>query len=225
MSAASPRPSRRLRFPGVRPPRPLLGPEAEGRLTGRQRELLAELEKLLGLERLADLPMARIAARLGCSLRTCYGIAPSKEELILAVVDRRLHRIGRKAVEQLDASLPPLDAVRVYLRTVNEAVQPETASVSRDFAELPGAQRLVDAHEEYVIAVTRSLLERAVSTGAIPPVDTASVAHVLGGLGREFARPEVAAAAAASPRDTANALTEILLRGLARQGSASYPAG
>jgi len=53
-----------------------------------------------------------IAARVGCSLRTLYGIAPSKDELILSVVDRRLHRIGRAAIEVLDAEMPALDALR-----------------------------------------------------------------------------------------------------------------
>jgi len=206
-----------MRFPGVRAPEPLLPPETEGRLTDRQRQLLDELEKLVAAEGLADLTMAQIAAEVNCSLRTLYGISPSKDELVLTVVDRRLHRIGRRAIEALDASLSPLDAVRAYLRAANEAVQPETAAFSRDFAAVPGAQRLVDAHEGYVIAVTRSLLDRAVEEGQIAPVDTASVAHVLGGLGREFARPEVAAAAKTSPRQTADAIAEIMLRGLAAE--------
>ena len=65
-----------------------------------------------------------------------------------------------------------------------------------------------------MIAVTQSLLDRAVKEREIPAVDTASVAHVLGGLGREFARPEVGQVAKASPKATADALAEIILRGL-----------
>jgi AcrR family transcriptional regulator len=206
----------RLRFPGVRAPKPLLPAETERRLTVRQRELLDELEKLVVAEGLAELTMAEIAAEMNCSLRTLYGIAPSKEELVLAVVDRRLHRIGRAAIGSLDASMSPLAALRAYLRAANEAVQPETASFARDFADLPGAGRLLDAHEDYVMAVTRSLLERAVKENEIPPVDTGAVAHVLGGLGREFARPEVAEIAAGSPKTSADAIVEILLRGLER---------
>jgi hypothetical protein len=37
---------------------------------------------------------------------------------------------------------------------------------------------------------------------------------VLGGLGREFARPEVAELAKASPKATADAIAEVILRGL-----------
>lgn len=204
----------RLRFPGVRPPKPLLPPEAEKRLTERQRQLLDVLEDLVVRGGLAELTMAEIAADVNCSLRTLYGISPSKDELVLAVVDRRLHRIGRAAIASLDATLPPLDALRRYLGAVNEAVRPTTAEFVRDFAGVPGARRLFDAHEGYVIAVARNLLDRAVAEGQIEKVDTAAVAHVLGSLGREFSRPEVMPVIAGSPKETADALAEILLRGL-----------
>jgi AcrR family transcriptional regulator len=203
-----------MRFPGVRAPKPLLPPDVERMLTERQRQVLDELEVLVAGEGLAELTMAEIASEVNCSLRTLYGISPSKDELLLTVVDRRLHRIGRKAHEALDASLSALDALRAYLHAVNEAVQPTTVSFARDFAGLPGAKRLLDAHEGHVIAVTQSLLDRAVAEGEIAEVDTASVAHILGGLGREFAHPQVAEAAKASPKATADALAEIILRGL-----------
>lgn len=206
----------RARFPGVRAPRPLLPPERERRLTERQRQVLDELESLVADEELAELTMADIAARVNCSLRTLYGISPSKDELLLAVVDRRLHRIGRKAIAALDASLSPLAAVRAYLEAANEAVQPTTVAFARDFADLPGAKRLLDAHEDYLIAVTRSLLDRAVAEGEIAPVDTAALAHVLGGLGRDFSRGDLADSVARSPKESADAVTEILLRGLPR---------
>lgn len=205
-----------MRFPGVRAPKPLLAPEIERGLTVRQREVLDDLEVLLTDEKLPDLTMAQIAAEVNCSLRTLYGIAPSKDELILTLVDRRLHRIGRAAVEALDPSMAPLDALRTYLANAHEAVQPETGALARVFADVPGAQRLLDAHEGYVASVTQSLLDRAVANGDIEPVDTAAVAHVLGGLGREFARPEVAALADRPPKATADALAEIVLRGLER---------
>jgi hypothetical protein len=58
------------------------------------------------------------------------------------------------------------------------------------------------------------MLDRAVAEGQIAPVDTASVAHVLGGLGREFSRPDVAEIAQTSPKETADAISELILTGL-----------
>lgn len=204
----------RMRFPGVRAPKPLLSREAERQLSARQLELLDELEEKLLREGLGDLTMAEIASLVGCSLRTLYGIAPSKDELLLTVVDRRLHRIGRAAVERLDPSMRPLDALRAYLQAANEAVGPESRAMSADLAKVAGAGRLFSTHEAYLIAVAQNLLDRAVASGQIAPVDTAAIAHVLGGLGREFARPEVAEITRASPKETADAVTEIVLRGL-----------
>ena len=160
-----------------------------------------------------------IARAAGIGKGSVYLHFGSKEELVLAIVDRRLRRIGRAAIASLDASLAPLEALRTYLQRANEAVQPEAIAFAEELDALPGAKRLLDAHEGYVIAVAQSLLDRAVSEGEIEPVDTASVAHVLGGLGREFARPEVAEVAEASPKATADAVTAILLRGLSRGGS------
>ncbi len=218
MSAANPGASARVgsrpRFPGARAPRPLLSPETEHRLTARQRQLLDQLEKLVAAKGLAELTMAEIAAEVNCSLRTLYGIAPSKEELVLIVVDRRLRRIGRAAIESLDVSMSPLALLRAYLRAANEAVQPESVALARHLADVPGAKRLLDAHESYVIGVTKSLLDQAALENEIPAVDSASLAHVLGGLGREFARPELAAIANAGAKATADAIAEIILRGL-----------
>ena len=213
MSSAAPARARRP-GPGVRPPKRLLPLEAERRLTERQRQILDVLEERLVGEGLAELTMAQIAAEVNCSLRTLYGISPRKDELVLTVVDRRLHRIGRTAIESLEQTPSPLEALRLYLRAVNEAVQPTTAEFVRDFADVPGATRLFDAHERYVIAVTRSLLDRAVDERQIGSVDTAALAHVLGSLGREFSRPDVQPVITDSPKRTADAVAEILLRGL-----------
>lgn len=201
----------RVRFPGVRAPKPLLSREAERQLSARQLELLDELEAQLQAGGLAELTMAQIAARLGCSLRTLYQIAPSKDELLLIVVDRRLYRIGRAAVATLDEGMSPLEAVRTYLRAAHEAVQPEALAMSADLQKVSSAPRLFDAHERYLVAVTQSLLERAIEQGEIASVDTAAVAHVLGGLGREFAQAEVAQA---PPKETADAIADLILAGL-----------
>jgi len=203
-----------MRFPGVRAPKPLLSREAERQLSARQLELLDELETKLLREGLADLTMAEIAANAGCSLRTLYGIAPSKDELLLTLADRRLHRIGRAAIAKLTPSMPPLEALRLYLQSANEAVQPESAILSADLAKVGGSSRLLSTHEDYLSAVTRSLLDRAVALRQIPSVDTAAVAHVLAGLGGAFSHPEVAEIAQASPKETADTLTEIILKGL-----------
>lgn len=188
--------------------------ETERRLTPRQRQVLDSLETLVVDEELADMTMAQIAAQVNCSLRTLYGISPSKEELVMTVMDRRLHRIGRAAIASLNPDDPPLVNLQRYLSVANEAVQPPAGALVRGFAKFPGARRLTDQHESYVVAVVKSLLDQAVAEGQIEPLDSAALAHVLGGLSRDFIREEVASVIAQPAREAANAITEIILRGL-----------
>ena len=200
--------------PQVRAPKRLLSRDAEQALTPRQLEILDALEDWLFRGGFADATMADVARRVACSLRTLYGIAPSKDELVLIVLDRRLHRIGREAIEAMAIETTPLAQLRAYLRATNLAVQPTTAAFTREFARVAGAAELNAAHANYVVAMTGRLLEAAIEGGEIPPVHVPSTAHVLGGLGHEFARAEVAGVLDETPQKTADALAEIVLAGL-----------
>ena len=204
--------SERVRFPGVRAPKPLLSAETERALSSRQLEVLEDLEGKLATHALGEHTMAEIAGLANCSLRTLYGIAPSKDELLLTLADRRLRRVGRAALEHLEPSMPPLEMLRSYLRGANKAVETET--LTENLGHVPGASRLIGSHEHYLIAIVQNLLDRAVDEGSIAAVDTAAVAHVLGGLGGEFARPDVAQIVHGTPKETADAIVDLVLAGL-----------
>ena len=201
------------RLRSVPRPDPALSRERERALTGRQREILDELGAVVD-DGFAELTMAELAARVSCSLRTLYELAPSRDELVLVVVDRNLWRIGRTAVGALDPEMAPLDALRAYLRAATVAVARTTPAFARDLAAVPAAQRLNDAHSDYLVAVTECLLDLALERGDIAPVDTAAVARVMAGLGRDFVRPEVMATLHSSPKEAADAVADVILRGL-----------
>jgi AcrR family transcriptional regulator len=183
-------------------------------LTARQREVLDVLEGIVIKEGLADRTMAQIAARVSCSLRTLYDISPSRDELLLGVVDRHLHRVGRKAMEVLDPDLEPLEVVRRYLNAVNRASVTASAAFSVQFSRVTGAREVLEAHESYIIAVTAALLDRAVAGGAIAGIDSFAYALALGRLGRQFLDDSVAASCQNSPTATIQEISETILRGL-----------
>jgi AcrR family transcriptional regulator len=208
---------RTARLRRVRAPKRLLSPSAEASLTARQLEILDTLDESVLRDGFAELTMAEIAKRMTCSLRTLYGISPSKEALVLAVVDRQLHRVGREAAEALELDVPPLERLRAYLRATNLALQPRAVAVTTDFAKLSGARDLSESHTRYIVEITRALLDEAVEDGQIDALDTGALALVLGRLGREFSRPDVEITAKRSARETADAIAEIILRGLTPQ--------
>lgn len=206
-------PDLRERLREVPRPDPVLSRDRERSLTDRQRELLGQLTFLFD-DGFAHLTMADIARRLRCSLRTLYGLAPSRDELVLIVIDRNLRRIGRTAVAAVHGPMAPLDALRAYLHAANEAVAGTTPAFARDIDALPAGRALNDAHSDYIVAVTRALLDAAVAEGDIRPVDTVAVARVMAGVGRDLSRPEVLVTLGSTPRDAANQIVDIVLAGL-----------
>jgi AcrR family transcriptional regulator len=203
---------RRIR--AVPAPRPVLDREREARLTERQREILDDLGAVFD-EGFASLTMAELAKRANCSLRTLYELAPSRDELVLTVVDRNLWRVGRQAMPAIQPDMAPLEAIRAYLEAATVAVSGTTEAFARDLATVPAAQRLSDEHSDYLVAVTRCLLDYAVERGDIDDVDTGAVARVVASLGRDFSRPDVLPTLRSSPKEAADSVVEIVLRGLA----------
>lgn len=201
------------RLKSVPAPRPVLSRARESALTERQRELLDELGRVFE-DGFAHLTMASLAAQLNCSLRTLYALAPSRDELVLIVVDRNLWRVGRAARDAVRADMSPLDALRSYLEAATFAVSKITEGFARDLAAVPAAQRLNDGHDQYIFNITRALLEMAVERGEVADVDTAAVAMVLAGLGRRFSQPDVIPTLRSSPKEAADEVVDILLQGL-----------
>jgi AcrR family transcriptional regulator len=209
--AAGTETERRIR--AVPPPRPVMSRERERALTPRQRQILDQLGTAFEAG-FADLTMAEIAARLGGSLRTLYALAPSRDELVVTVLDRNLWRVGHRARQAITTGMAPLDAVRAYLRAATVAVSRYTEAFARDMAAVPEARRIGQGHTEYLFAVTRALLDAGVERCEIPDIDTAALARVLAGLGDLFTRPHVLPTLRSSPKAAADEVLDVVLRGL-----------
>jgi AcrR family transcriptional regulator len=158
--------------------------------------------------------MATLAKRLNCSLRTLYVLAPSRDELVLMVVDRRLRRIGRAARAAVHPDMSPLETLRAYLHAVTVSLMGTSDEFARDLAAVPAVNRLIVDHNEYVFAITRRLLELAVEQGEIPPIDIPAFARVMAGLGWGLTRPEAKSLLASSPKAAADSLVDVIIRGL-----------
>ncbi|MEM9521195.1 MAG: TetR/AcrR family transcriptional regulator [Actinomycetota bacterium] len=205
----------RDRLRTVPAPPPVLSREREARLTDRQREILDELGRIFD-KGFADVTMAELASQLNCSLRTLYGLASGRNELVMMVVDRSLRDVGRSARQAIRDDMRAIDAIRAYLAAATVAVQDTTPEFAGDMASIDEGIALNAAHSAYIIDVARTLLDVAVERREIAPVDTAAVAQMIAGLGATFAQPAVMATLASSPKDAADAMVEVVLTGLER---------
>lgn len=173
-----------------RMPRPLLSRRAEDALGPRHREVLDELESLFLAEGFAAPTVAQLAAGVGCSRRTLYELARSKDELVLVVLDRFLHRVGRTALAAIDPGSPHADQVRAYFRGGLE-LQRQTAAFTADLADSAAARQLLDRHFRFVMSVLEELVRAGVAAGEFRAVAPGVVAGVLAGSGLFLLQPDI----------------------------------
>ena len=175
----------------IRPPKMVLSKQKETELTERQRN--------------------------NCSLRTLYSLAPSKEQLVLIVIERNLWARGRTAMSAISPNMQPLKAIRTYLQAANVAAAKTTEAFAQDLQTVPAAQKLIEDHNSYLISITHRLLDIAVEKGEIGNVDTAAIARLMAGIGRDFSRPEVIGSLRSSPKEAADEALDVILAGLTSQ--------
>ena len=200
----------------IRPPKLVLSKQKESELSERQRNLLSGLGKLFN-KGFAHLTMAEIAKSLNCSLRTLYSLAPSKEQLVLIVIERNLWARGRTAMSAISPNMQPLKAIRTYLQAANVVAAKTTEAFAQDLQKIPAAQKLIEDHNSYLIAITHRLLDIAVEKGEIGNVDTAAIARLMAGIGRDFSRPEVIGSLRSSHKAAADEALDLILVGLTNQ--------
>ena len=191
----------------------MLSRKRENSLSKRQVKALDQLERLIQ-KGVPDLTMSEIASRLKVSLRTLYELAPSKDQLLLIAVDRILFRIGGEAKKAIKNINSPLEQLKVYVNETGKAMDPACLAFTRDFGELKGARVLVDSHENYVVSMTKKLLERSIQKKLIKPIDISAFAMILSGLGREIYTNNLKSSLVKSPEEIYHEISEIIFLGL-----------
>jgi AcrR family transcriptional regulator len=211
-------------FRRIRPPAPILDRAREAALTDRQREILDNLLDVFA-GGFADLTMVTLASRLKCSLRTLYAVAPTRDELMLIGVERYLWHVGRAARDAMTDDMSALDALEAYLHASTVALSSASKAFARDLVLVPAVNDLITVHNDYVFEVTRALLDMAVDEGEMPPIDTAALARVLAGLGWAFTRPEIEPMLTTTPKAAADAVVDVIMRGLRSDDAVAAAAG
>lgn len=196
-------------------PRPLLSQTSERRLGPRHREVLDQLERLFLSQGFAAFTVRELASGVGCSRRTLYELAPSKDELVLVVLDRFLHRIGREALTEIDEADPIIDQIRRYIAGGFELQRLATV-LAEDLADDPAARRLLDRHFRYVMTVVERLVTEGIEKGELRDVTPSVVAGAIAGSSLYLTQPEVTADIGLDKSKASEEMLDYLLASLPR---------
>ena len=178
----------------------------------KHHQIIEQLEKMLE-KGVPDLTMSQIASRLKISLRTLYEIAPSKDQLIIMIMDVILKKLGKHALDSIFDIKSPIKKLEEYLSLVNQAVGPKFNTFFNDLKKINGLEEMADYHANFITNMTEDLLIQAIQRKEIQNIDAKAFAILLGGIGREFIK-EKNKLIDSSPEESANSITEIILNGI-----------
>lgn len=160
-------------------------------LTARQRQLLDELVDLFLAEGFAHLTLDEIAARLGCSKRTLYVLAHSKEQLAV----RSVRHFFKRATEQVESAISrtrsPVARVTRYLESVAEALRPAGPQFRRDLARNAVTREVYEQNTAAAAVRVRHLIDEGIRAGAFRNVSAGFVGEVVTATMRRITSGEI----------------------------------
>jgi AcrR family transcriptional regulator len=200
--------------------RPSAGRVSQRHWSARQVEIFDQLQDLFLAEGFRQLTIADLVERLHCSRRTLYSLAPSREELVLIVIDRLLNRIGVDAAARAAACDDPGDAIEAYLSAGVTTLRRAQQAFTEDLESYVPTKHLYDRHLTTALGELGKLVEDGIAKGTFRTYHPPLVAEILDAAVDRIRRPEVLARAGVSMSQALAELSELIRRGLVRQPEA-----
>ncbi len=145
----------------------------------RLEQILDELEGIYLAEGFRRLGMGELAARLHCSRRTLYSLAPTKPDLFLRVLDRFLRRIREIGRARAQAHEDPRERIGALLEPGISETREASPAFTADVDGWAPSRRMLDRHQRERMSLLREIVEEGVRTGAFRGVHAELVAEVM----------------------------------------------
>jgi AcrR family transcriptional regulator len=180
----------------------------------RIERLEEELESLFMREGFLHFSTDDLARRLHCSKRALYQIAPSREELFEAMVERWLSRLRRDGIESTRHAPDPFTAITGYLGAAIVATRDAGAQFVRDLSRFPATYRRLMRHQRERIAGLERLLADGARQGRFRGVHAKLVAEVMLNAVAQLVDPEFLARVGLTMSEAFAELYDIVEHGL-----------
>lgn len=186
------------------------------RATPRRAVVLEGLVDLFLAEGFLDFAVEDLAARLQCSKSTLYTVAPSKEQLITAVV-REFFRSSTAQVEaRLAAEPEPVLRIRTYLDAIAEALSPASAEFYADVNEFAPAREIYLHNTAVAARRVQDLVIRA--TGPQATMDAAFIGAVAAAVMSSIQSGEMEATTSLNDATAYRLLADLITAGVPGKG-------
>lgn len=177
-------------------------------------EFLNELTRLFVQEGFRSLTVGEIAARLRCSRRRLYDIAPTKEEIFCAMMTRRFRKTLDKG-EALIRNEPDLTvAIVAYLDIGVQSSRNVSPQYLKDVESSEMARACFDAYQEARIRRLSELIDEGACKGVFVACNGLVVSELLLGAAMRLRQPAFLARAGLTIDEAFAELSRVVLGGL-----------
>lgn len=157
----------------------------EAPISPREVRLRAELQAIILACGFARLSVSEMAQRLGCSKRTIYELAPTKNDLVLAALGSFFETLRHDAEVASANCVDPASRIFEYLQAGVRAAQRLSPVVIADIDNWEPARQLWQAHMRLRVAGLKALIENGIRDGVFREISPVLVAEmVFAGISR-----------------------------------------
>jgi len=161
------------------------GAEALPTSSKREAELRATLQDIILSDGFARLSVSEMAQRLGCSKRTIYELAPTKNDLVLSAIALFFEALRDEADRASAMYDDPSKRIFEYLQVGVRAAQRISPVTIADIDKWEPARRLWQEHMRLRVHGLRLLIEQGIERGVFRDISPVLVAEmVFAGISR-----------------------------------------
>ncbi|NYT62485.1 TetR/AcrR family transcriptional regulator [Alcaligenaceae bacterium] len=176
-------------------------------------EFIQELTTLLITEGVSSLTIADIAARLNCSRRRIYEIAPTKEEVFIKICSDVFNKTLERGYRLARAETAPVNIIRAYMHgTLNTSGMTKACFIDLD--STAQGKAVFDAYQEQRVQGLEGIIDAGVKAGVFTSYNSRLVSEAILGAAHRLRNQQFLAETGMTIGDAFNSFYTLVLEGL-----------
>jgi AcrR family transcriptional regulator len=189
----------------------------------RAKLMMDALQDVIMQEGFANLTVGDLAARLRCSRRTLYELAPSKHDLVLLILRRFFKQVRDEAHGAVREQDDPGRQIFKYMQVGVDAAMRMSPVAVADIDRWAPANRVWQEHITLRVKGLRELVQKGTDAGLFRGVHAHLVAEVMFASWLRIREADFYVRQNISLADAFRELTRLLLHGLLHRGADDKP--
>jgi AcrR family transcriptional regulator len=186
-------------------------------------KLLDDMIPLVMAGGFAEVKIADLARSLSCSATTLYKIAPSKSELIIAVIRRWGEQTLARAETRSRTRANPADRARTYYLEGADNLGVMSPAFRRDVQRFTAASQTYRGVSDRFVERFAGLLEEAAAAGEVRPLNAVLLVGLLTDVARTVRDEDLLARAGLTAREALLEVDTVIWEGVLFHPKGEHP--